>query len=53
VVTEIGEHAVTHVFGDKAAVAFDELGSPPVVRTEDRPQVLGIELVESVVEPTR
>ena len=42
-VTEIDQHAVAHVFGDKAAKAADGVGDAAVVGADDLAQILGIE----------
>jgi len=42
-VTEIGEHAVAHVFRDEAAVSADRLAHRAVIGADDLAQVLGIE----------
>ena len=42
-IAEIGEHAITHVFGDEAAVGADEASAAFVIDCEDLSHVLGIE----------
>ncbi|HKN29674.1 MAG TPA: hypothetical protein VJY34_18020 [Roseiarcus sp.] len=42
-VAEIGEHAVAHVLGDEAAVAFDQARAAFVIGGDDPAHVLGIE----------
>ena len=42
-IAEIGEHAVAHVLGDEATVAFDQFGATAVIGADDLPQLLGIE----------
>ena len=53
-VAEIDQHAVAHVFGDKAVEAGDDLGDGAVIGGDDLAQILGIEpRGQSSVEPTR
>ena len=42
-VAEIDQHAVAHVFGDKAIEPGDDLGDGAVIRADDLAQILGIE----------
>jgi hypothetical protein len=42
-VAEINEHAVAHVFGDKAVEPRDGFTDGVVVGADDRPQILGVE----------
>ena len=49
-ISEINQHVVAHVFGDKAVKAADRLGDSAVVVPDQFTQNLG---VESEVEPTR
>jgi hypothetical protein len=42
-VAEIGQHAVAHVFGDEAALAFDGLSAAPVIGGDDGAQVLDLQ----------
>ena len=42
-VTEIGQHAVTEIFGNKAAGAGDHLGATAVIGADDVAQLLRIE----------
>jgi hypothetical protein len=42
-VTEIGQHAVAHVFGDKPIEAADDLGDRSMIGTDDLAQIFGIE----------
>ena len=42
-VTEIDQHAVAHVFGDKAVEAGDDRGDRTVIGGDDLAQILGIE----------
>jgi hypothetical protein len=42
-ISEIGEHAVAHVFGDKPAGTLDDRGSAAVAGTDHRPQILEVE----------
>jgi hypothetical protein len=41
-VAEIHQHAIAHVFGDKAAEMGDPIGNTPMIRSNDLTQVLGI-----------
>src|SRR5215472_6696123 len=42
-VSEIGQHAVAHVFGDEAIEPCDDLGDGTMVGAEDVAQILGVE----------
>jgi hypothetical protein len=42
-VTEIDQHAVAHVFRDKAIEPGDHLGDPAVICGDDLAQILGVE----------
>ena len=42
-VAEIDQHAVAHVFGDKAVELGDDFGDGAVIRGDDLAQILGIE----------
>jgi hypothetical protein len=42
-ITEIGEHAVAHIFGDEAAVALDRRRAAAMIAPDDLAHVLGIE----------
>jgi hypothetical protein len=42
-IAEIGQHAVAHVLGDKAAAASDDLGDAAVIGADDRAQILRVE----------
>src|SRR5262249_2176732 len=41
-IAEIGEHTVTHVLGDEAAVAFDQFRAAAMIGGNDLPQVLRV-----------
>src|SRR6185503_2758908 len=41
---EIGEYAIAHVSGDEPTRLGDLLATAPVVRADNLPQILGIEL---------
>jgi hypothetical protein len=42
-IAEINQHAIAHIFGDKAAKAADGVGDAAMVGTDDLAQILGIE----------
>ena len=42
-IAEIGEHAVAHVFGDEAALAFDAIRAATMIAADDLAHVLRIE----------
>jgi hypothetical protein len=42
-ITEIGEHAIAHVFGDEATVVLDQFGAAMMIGRNDAPQVFWIE----------
>jgi len=42
-ISEINQHAVAHVFGDKAVKAADRLGDTAMIGADDLAQILGIE----------
>jgi len=43
-VAEIGENAVAHVFGDKPAIALDEVGAAAMIAAYNPTQVFGVKL---------
>jgi hypothetical protein len=42
-IAEIGEHAITHVLGNEAAVALDRGRAAAMIAPYDRAHILGIE----------
>ena len=53
-IAEINEHAVAHVFRDKAGKAAHRIGDAAMLGGHDLAQILGIEArADSGVEPTR
>ena len=52
-VAEIDQHAVAHIFGDKAIEPGDDFCDGAVIRGDDFAQILGIEPRGESVEPTR
>src|SRR5216684_1945174 len=52
-VTEISQHAVTEILGNKAAGAGDYLGATAVIGADDVAQLPGSSRADNAVEPTR
>ena len=52
-IAEIGKHTIAHVFGDKAAIALDQLTATAVIGADDSRKSSRSSLADSSVEPTR
>ena len=52
-IAEIGKHTITHVLGDKTAIALDQLTATAVIGADDSRKSSRSSLADSSVEPTR